>query len=66
MDYYVLVGIFTIFFNGLGGVDTTTDAYKKITRSTEPPSARIYKPIDMSDSIKFDNWSEAIKSAKSK
>lgn len=61
MDFYALIPIITIFFNGFG---TPVDSYDKISKNTTPPEVRIYKPINVSDSMQFDSWSEAIKSAK--
>ena len=61
MDYHTLLGIIAVLF---GGTSEPVDSYAKITKNTIPAEVRIYKPINMDESIKFDVWSEAIKSTK--
>ena len=61
MDYNTLIGIFSVLFSS--PIDLPGD-YDKISKNTTPPEVRIYKPINMDESIKFDAWSRAIKSSK--
>ena len=59
MDYNTLIVVYSIFFGGMINYDDP-GSHQKIDKNTQPSVERIYKPINMENSIEFVHWSNAL------
>ena len=61
MTNFILISLLSTLF--VPGSLTLTD-YSKISKNTQPPVTRVYKPFNIEDTVSFTEWAATINTKK--